>query len=51
MVYVKAPGPVDVGDVWAAVYVVGILKAQQHLHAIGDAAYTLELQSWEPYDE
>lgn len=51
MVYVKAPGPVDVGNVWAAVYVVGVLRAKPHRHEIADAAYSLELQSWEPYEE
>ena len=50
MVYVKADKPVDVGKVWDAIYVVGILRTEKHLNEMGDAAYTLELQSWEVYE-
>lgn len=50
MVYVKAEKPVDVGKVWDPVWVVGVLRTQKHLNEVGDAAYTLELKSWEIYE-
>ncbi len=50
MVYVKSKKPVDIGKVWDAVYVTGILRTEKHLHGIGDAAYTLEFEGWERYD-
>ena len=50
MVYVKASEPVDFGEVWAPVWVIGIMHTQKKLNELGDAAYTLELQRWEKYD-
>ncbi len=50
MVYVKAEKPVTVGTIWDAVWVVGVLRTQKHLNDVGDAAYTLELKSWEIYE-
>lgn len=51
MIYVKTSKPVDVGKIWSAIYVVGILRAAEHRHEIADAAYTLEMQDWELYEE
>lgn len=50
MVYVKAQTAVDVGKVWDAIYVVGVLRTTRHLNELGDAAYTLDLESWEIYE-
>lgn len=50
MVYVKAEKPVDVGKIWDPIYAVGVLRAERHMNGVGNAAYTLELQSWEIYE-
>ena len=50
MVYVKAEKPTDLGQQWNAIWAVGILRTKKHLNDLGDAAYTLELVSWEDYD-
>ena len=50
MVYVKSEKPTNIGKVWSAVWAIGILRAEPNYNDLGNAAYTLELQSWEEYD-
>ena len=50
MVYVTAENPVALGQQWEAIWAIGVLRTKKHLNEIGDAAYTLEIQSWEKYD-
>lgn len=50
MVYVTADKPADLSGQWDAIWAVGILRTKKHLNDLGDAAYTLELTSWETYD-
>jgi len=50
MVYVTADKPADLGQQWNAIWAIGVLRTQKHLNDLGDAAYTLEIQRWEPYD-
>ena len=50
MVYVTAEKPADLGQQWNAIWAIGILRTQKHLNELGDAAYTLEITSWEAYD-
>lgn len=51
IVYVTAKKPTDLGQQWNAIWAVGILRTQKHLNNLGNAAYTLEIQYWEEYDE
>ncbi|MEL7487536.1 MAG: DUF3299 domain-containing protein [Pseudomonadota bacterium] len=50
MVYVTAEKPADLGSQWNAIWAIGVLRTKEHLNELGDAAYTLEIQSWETYD-
>ena len=50
IVYVTADKPKDLGQQWDAIWAVGVLRTQKHLNGLGDAAYTLEIKSWETYD-
>lgn len=50
LVYVTAQKPADLGQQWEAIWAIGVLRTQKHINDLGDAAYTLELQSWETYD-
>ncbi len=50
MVYVTADEPADLGEQWNAIWAVGVLRTQQHLNELGDAAYTLEFRRWEEFD-
>ncbi|RKQ95467.1 DUF3299 domain-containing protein [Maricaulis maris] len=49
IVYVTAAEPVRVERLWAAVWVTGQLSSDRHINELGDAAYTMELISHEPY--
>lgn len=50
IVYVTAKTPMALGNQWDAIWAVGILRAKSNMHDLGDAAYTLEIESWETYD-
>ena len=50
MVYVTAEKPEDLGKQWNAIWAIGTLKTQRHMNDLGNAAYTLEIDSWEQYD-
>ena len=49
IVYVTAESPVLLGDQWQAIWAIGVLRTKDHLSDLGDAAYTLEIDSWESY--
>lgn len=49
IVYVTTAEPVRVERLWAAVWVTGQLSSDRHINELGDAAYTMELISHEPY--
>ena len=50
IVYVTAEKPQDLGNQWDAIWVVGILRTQRNMNDLGNAAYTLEIESWEAYE-
>jgi hypothetical protein len=50
IVYVVAEAPVALGRQWDAIWAVGVLRARSNINELGDAAYTLEIESWETYD-
>ena len=50
IVYVTAQEAADFGQVWTPIWAIGVLRTQKHLNGLGDAAYTLEFQSWEKYE-
>jgi len=49
IVYVRTEEPVVVERLWDPVWVTGVLSADRHMNELGDAAYTLTLESHEPY--
>ncbi|WP_394692313.1 DUF3299 domain-containing protein [Hyphobacterium sp.] len=49
IVYVTTEEPVLIESMWDPVWVVGELLAERNQNGMGDAAYTLVLQSHEPY--
>lgn len=51
MVYVTAEEPTDLGGQWTPIWAIGILRTQPQYNDLGNAAYTLEIQRWEKYDE
>ncbi len=51
LVYVEAEKPAKLGQQWNAIWAIGILRTKKHINELGDAAYTLELQGWEEYDD
>ncbi|MEO0881979.1 MAG: DUF3299 domain-containing protein [Pseudomonadota bacterium] len=50
IVYVTAEAPMDIGDQWNPIWATGILRTTNHYNDLGDAAYTLEIESWDTYD-
>ncbi|MEM9169785.1 MAG: DUF3299 domain-containing protein [Pseudomonadota bacterium] len=50
IVYVTADKPVPLGEQWEPIWATGVLRAKRNLNDLGDAAYTLEIQSWETFD-
>ncbi len=50
LVYVTADAPMDLGNQWDAIWAVGVLRTKSNMNDLGDAAYTLEIESWETYD-
>ena len=49
VVFVQTATPVKVKAMWDPVWVEGVLSTEKNLNGLGDAAYTLELTSVEPY--
>lgn len=50
LVYVTSETPMTLGNQWDAIWAVGVLRAKSKMNNLGDAAYTLEIESWESYD-
>lgn len=50
IVYVTAEKPIDIGDQWNPVWATGVLKTSSHYNELGNAAYTLEIESWDEYN-
>lgn len=50
LVYVTAEKPADLGQQWNAIWAIGILRTTKNINDLGNAAYALEIQRWEPYD-
>jgi hypothetical protein len=50
IVYVTMDEPIELEEIWAPVWVTGVLSSRRHLNALGDAAYTLTLTAHEPYE-
>ncbi|MEO0398872.1 MAG: DUF3299 domain-containing protein [Pseudomonadota bacterium] len=51
IVYVVADKPVPLGEQWEPIWATGVLRAKSNINDLGDAAYTLEIKSWETYKE
>lgn len=51
IVYVKAKTPIALSDQWEAIWAVGVLRAKSNMNDLGNAAYTLEIETWETFDE
>ncbi|MCG8506145.1 MAG: DUF3299 domain-containing protein [Sphingomonadales bacterium] len=49
IVYVITAEPIAVESLWQPIWAHGSLVTQRHLNGLGDAAYTLQLEQWEPY--
>lgn len=50
IVYVVMDEPITVERVWAPIWVTGVLTAERADNDLGDAAYTLQLTDFEPYE-
>lgn len=50
LVYVTTNAPMDLGNQWDAIWAVGVLRTKSNMNDLGDAAYTLQIESWETYD-
>ena len=50
IVYVKSPDGYQLGGIFDAVWVTGKLTTQAHWNDVGDAGYTLEASTIEPYE-
>ncbi|WP_421791023.1 DUF3299 domain-containing protein [Hyphobacterium sp.] len=50
IVYVTSEEPVEIEQMWDPVWVVGELTSERNINGLGDAAYTLHLQSHERYE-
>lgn len=50
IVYVTAEKPVPLGEQWEPIWATGVLRAKSNINDLGDAAYTLEIETWETYD-
>lgn len=50
IVYVTSEKPVSLGNQWDAIWATGVLRAKSKINDLGDAAYTLEIETWEVYD-
>lgn len=51
IVYVKAEPAAKIADVWAPVWIEGVLSGREHRNQLGNAAYTLELTKLELYED
>ena len=51
LVYVTAEQPMALGKQWEPIWAVGVLRAQSKMNDLGNAAYTLEIETWETYDD
>jgi len=49
IIYVRTGEPITVDELWAPVWVTGVLSSESFFADLGDAAYTLELTAHEPY--
>lgn len=51
IVYVKSAKPVAFTSLWDPMWIEGTLTTQRHENVLGNAAYTLQLEKLEPYDD
>ena len=49
IIFVRADPMIQVKDIWAPYWLQGTLSAEQNLNDLGDAAYSLALDTLEPY--
>jgi uncharacterized protein len=49
IVYVQAETPIEIEELWAPVWVEGVLSTKRHLNDLGDTAYSLALIAVAPY--
>lgn len=51
IVFVKSEDAANYGAMWEPVWVTGLLTAEPNINSVGDTAYTLQLEKWEPYED
>lgn len=51
VVHVILDEPIKLGRLWDPVWITGIMRTRVHYNDLGNAAYTLEAESIETYDE
>jgi hypothetical protein len=49
IIFVRADPAIPIGDIWSPYWLEGELRTQEKRNALGDAAYTLSLETLEPY--
>ena len=49
VVHAKSPKPQEFPNLWTPVWLTGIMSTEQYLNYLGDAAYTMEIESWKLY--
>jgi len=50
IIYVTVKSGVKIKDIWAPVWLEGVLTTKKHTNDLGNAAYTLSMTKLEPYD-
>ncbi|MCI5047877.1 MAG: DUF3299 domain-containing protein [Aquisalinus sp.] len=50
IVYVTSEDQVQLRGIWDPVWLIGTMRAERNYNDLGNAAYTLELESIEPYE-
>ena len=51
IVYVTAEKPAEIEKTWQPIWAIGTMRTDPNYNELGNSAYTLELESWETYDE
>lgn len=49
VVHAKTDNPQEFPNIWTPIWLTGTLSTEEYLNFLGDAAYTLQIESWEIY--
>ncbi|MEM9669188.1 MAG: DUF3299 domain-containing protein [Pseudomonadota bacterium] len=50
IVFAQAENAMDLGQQWNPIWAIGTMRTSSHYNELGNAAYTLEIDSWDTYD-